>query len=106
MFVVSGGLFRPTSKRERFQRSTAREAKKQTLALRDQNRLIDEQNRLLDSARNVDTRTASVSSVDSSRDQQMSRIDKLSALGKLHADGILTDEEFAAQKAEILASGV
>jgi hypothetical protein len=27
---------------------------------------------------------------------------QLEKLGKLHADGILTDEEFAAQKAKIL----
>jgi hypothetical protein len=29
---------------------------------------------------------------------------ELQKLGKLHADGILTDEEFAAQKAKILNS--
>jgi hypothetical protein len=29
-------------------------------------------------------------------------IDRLTKLGQLHADGILTDEEFAAEKAKIL----
>ncbi len=31
-------------------------------------------------------------------------IDQLRRLGELHSDGVLTDEEFAAQKAKILAS--
>jgi hypothetical protein len=30
-------------------------------------------------------------------------VDKLTKLGELHANGILTDEEFAAQKAKLLA---
>lgn len=30
-------------------------------------------------------------------------IEQIRELGKLHADGILTDEEFAAKKAELLA---
>ena len=33
-----------------------------------------------------------------------SRIDQLTELGELHAKGILTDEEFAAEKAKILGS--
>jgi Short C-terminal domain len=31
-------------------------------------------------------------------------IDQLKELGELHASGVLTDEEFAAQKAKLLAS--
>jgi len=33
-----------------------------------------------------------------------SRIDQLTELGELHTKGILTDEEFAAEKAKILGS--
>ena len=31
-------------------------------------------------------------------------LDQLTRLGKLHSDGVLTDEEFAAQKAKILGT--
>lgn len=33
---------------------------------------------------------------------EASRIDQLKELGELHADGVLTDEEFAAEKAKLL----
>ena len=47
--------------------------------------------------------TASKSSAAPSSEQPADPVDQLERLGKLHAAGVLTDEEFSAKKAEILA---
>lgn len=56
----------------------------------------------------VDTVKAQIEAVKSSRvsshEQSTDPLDHLERLGKLHAAGVLTDEEFSAKKAEILAS--
>ena len=106
MFVASGGLFRPTSKRERSQRTVARNAKLQTRALREQNRLIEEQNQLfLDAETSAARQERPIPVVNSvSSEPKMSKLDKLAALGKLHSTGVLTDEEFALQKSALLES--
>ena len=105
MFVVSGGLFRPTSKRERAQRTNSREMRKQTHLMREQNWLMEQEMQALASRSE-----ALASQAEGWADQQsaapsanaqptMSKLDKLAALNELHAQGVLTDEEFAEQKA-------
>ena len=52
----------------------------------------------------VKTQTAAVkSSAAPASEQPPDPVDQLERLGKLHAAGVLTDEEFSAKKAEILA---
>ena len=46
---------------------------------------------------------ATKSSAASSSEQPTDPVDQLERLGKLHAAGVLTDEEFSAKKSEILA---
>ena len=46
---------------------------------------------------------AGKSSTPSSPEQPRDPVDQLERLGKLHAAGVLTDDEFSAKKAEILA---
>ena len=43
------------------------------------------------------------SSADPASERPMDPVDQLERLGKLHAAGVLTDEEFSAKKAEMLA---
>ena len=101
LFFASGGLFRPTSKRERSQRTVAGEARDHTRLLQEQNWLIAQGNQALASQA---AGWADVNGPTPTTDAQpeMSKLDKLAALNELHTLGVLSDEEFAEQKAATL----
>lgn len=96
---LTTGMFRPTSKRERYQRTVANEQRRQTLELMEQTQLMAQASQSMTSEKAA---WAGSSAPDANTETQMSKLDKIAALSELHALGVLTDEEFAEQKTRAL----
>lgn len=100
---VTTGMFRPTSKRERAQRTVASEARFQSAEMiRQTDEMIRMNQHLAANADALGHSSTSASSHIAAGVPPKSKLDKLAALGELHASGVLTDQEFAEQKALLL----
>ena len=128
LFLLSGGLIRPTTTRERsrqYQRRQIREQKLQNDLMEEQNalmeaqiqaqldtqkRLIEQQNKLESQAQGLKESPTKInppqpegsSSMAAGLTSRSSAIDRLEQLGELRKSEILTEEEFQELKKEIL----